>query len=87
MPSTSVHLPADLLETLDRLAAEEKVPRNRIIVEAIRQAIARRARRWPEGYFSGDHLDRRDIEAIRSGAEDFDRRIREERRCRTREPL
>lgn len=38
---TSVHLPKDLLEEIDRRAAEEGLSRNRYIVEALRASIER----------------------------------------------
>jgi predicted transcriptional regulator len=87
MPSTSIHLPDDLLEALNRLAAEEQVPRNRIIVEAIREAVRRRDRRWPDGYFSGSHLGKRDLEDLRSAGEELERRILDGRRTRSRSPF
>ncbi len=87
MPSTSVYLPDDLLDALDRLAADEGVPRNRLIVDALREALARKRRRWQSGYFSGEHLSPEDVEELRSGAVEFDRSLREGRRSRRRPPF
>ena len=87
MPSTSVHLPEDLLEALNRLAAKERIPRNRIIVDAIREAVERRSRRWPEGYFEGAHLADGDLAELETGAAELDRQIRAERRSSTRAPF
>lgn len=87
MPNTSVHLPADLLDALNRLARERRVPRNRIIVQALREAVERRGRRWPPGYFEGEHLTDRDLKELRAGRSEFDDTLREARTGRRSSPF
>lgn len=86
MPNTSVHFPGSLLASLDRIAAERGISRNRVIVESCRRTAEERAR-WPEGFFSNDHLAGDEIEALREAGEEFERAIGAARRSRTKPPL
>lgn len=54
---TSVHLPKPLLERLDRRARQLAVSRNRLIVRAVENELAR-DREWSAGFF--DRLARVD---------------------------
>lgn len=47
---TSLHIPAPLLQTVDRLAKSHKISRNRFIVEALKKEVAA-ARDWSPGFF------------------------------------
>lgn len=71
MPSTSVHFPGSILESLDHLAAEEGISRNRLIVEACRAVLARR-REWPEALFDETRLSPGELDELRAGAEEFE---------------
>lgn len=55
--ATSVHIPAPLLEAVDRRARALKISRNRLIVQALEREIIGGAD-WPAGFFerlgSGD---------------------------------
>lgn len=51
MASTSVYLPAPMVEHLDRLAAERGTSRNRIVLEAIEALLAAERGTWPPGFF------------------------------------
>ena len=86
MPSTSVHFPAALLASLNRIAAERGISRNRVIVESCTRAAAERAS-WPEGFFSNDHLTAAEIAVLQEAGAEFDRAIRIARSSRTGPPF
>ena len=54
MTSTSVHLPAAIVEKLDRLAAQHGTSRNRIILLACEKLLAERRVEWPAAFFDSD---------------------------------
>ncbi len=60
MPSTSVHVPEDLLRRLDRVAKRRRVSRNRLIVDACRAVAGEGRGEWPEGFFAHDRLSSQD---------------------------
>ena len=66
MPSTSVHLPHDLVATLDALAARRRVSRNRLILEACECLVQQDAGEWPEGFFANDDLSAADLRKLRA---------------------
>lgn len=66
MPSTSVHLPTDLLDRLDRVARRRRVSRNRLITEACRAVVGAGRTEWPESFFATECLSARDLELLRS---------------------
>lgn len=86
MPNTSVHFPESLLASLNRIAAERGISRNRLIVESCRRAAEERAL-WPADFFSDDHLSADDLRMLGEGGEDLDRAIRAGRRSRTDPPF
>lgn len=86
MPNTSVHFPEPLLASLDRIAAERGISRNRVIVESCRRTAEERAQ-WSPGFFSNDHLSAEDLRVLREGCEDFEGAIRAARRSRTDPPF
>ena len=47
--ATTVHIPPDLLERLDRRAREQGVSRNRVIVRAIEREL-QQGTGWPPGF-------------------------------------
>jgi len=51
MASTSVHLPRDLIASLDALAARRKVSRDRLIAEACERLIREHQGEWPKDFF------------------------------------
>lgn len=71
MATTSIHLPPDLLEQLDRIANDRGVSRNRVIVESCRVTVQNHRGRWPEGFVEGDQLTDDDLELLRGGADGF----------------
>lgn len=86
MPNTSVHFPEPLLESLDRIAREQGKSRNRLIVESCRRTIEERAR-WPDGFFSNDHLSAKQLQVLQEDCEDFEQAIRAARRSRSAPPF
>ncbi len=51
MPSTTIHIPDDILTEIDRTAKRKKISRNRFVLEACKEALQRDAGEWPEGFF------------------------------------
>lgn len=86
MGSTSVHIPRELLDELDRSAAERGMSRNRLIVEACRQAVRAR-HRWPEGFFSNARFSAEELSELQGGAEAFAAATARSRRNRRPRPL
>lgn len=86
MPDTSVHFPAPLLASLDRVARERGTSRNRLIVESCRRAVEEQAR-WPDGFFSNHHLNAEELQVLQEGCEDFEQAVRATRRSRTDPPF
>jgi hypothetical protein len=51
MASTTFHIPNDLLAEIDRAAEILRTSRNRFVLQACREALARQAGEWPAGFF------------------------------------
>ena len=66
MPSTSVHLPAELLKRLDRAARRRRISRNRLVTEACRSIVDAGRAKWPDDFFATERLSRRDLAFLRS---------------------
>jgi hypothetical protein len=71
MPSTSVHLSAELLKQLDRAARKLRVSRNRLITEACRSVVAGGAHNWPRDFFATDRLATKDVARLRDTFSDW----------------
>jgi predicted DNA-binding protein len=85
--STSVHLPAKLIERLDQLARESGRSRNSLIRQAL-EAYASRAREsWPEDFLSADRLPEGDVRDLQDSLEDWLVTLRSSRRNRSRGPF
>jgi len=82
VPSTSVHLPDDLLARLDRAARRRRVSRNRLIVEACRSVVGEGQNDWPEDFFAGDRLRPGALELLRSTFGDWSRDLQAARRSK-----
>ncbi len=83
MPSTSVHLPHDLVITLDALAVRRRVSRNRLILEACERLIQQDVGEWPEAFFANDDLSAADLRELREAGRALEvatRRLRRNRR-------
>jgi hypothetical protein len=86
MANTSVHLPASLLEELNRIAAERGVSRNALIVESCRRLVEQR-RSWPAGLFADDHLTEEEVNELLRSEKDFTEQISKARKSRRRPPF
>ena len=83
MPSTSVHLPRNLVASLDALAARRRVSRNRLILEACERLVQQDAGEWPQGFFTNDDLSAADLRELRAAGRALEattRRLRRNRR-------
>ncbi len=87
MASTSVHLPDEVRERLDAMAARTGKTRNALIVEACRRIVDEALGGWPEDFFLEGRLSRADLAELRAGGEEMERSIREGRRSKRRAPL
>lgn len=87
MSNTSVHLPDDLLERLDRAARRRRVSRNRLIVEACERALEEERGAWPPGYFSERRFEKGELEALRADFGHWMRAITSTRRSVKRPPF
>ena len=85
VPNTSVHFPAVVLAGLDRVAADQGISRNRLIVEACRRTLEEALP--PEDFFTDAHLSAADLRLLRQSRGELDRAIESSRRSRTRPPF
>ena len=69
------------------LATESGASRNSLIVGAVREALQRRERRWPPGFFANDHLSAEELEELCAGEVELARTILDGRRSRTAPPF
>ena len=87
MTSTSVHLPPGLLARLDRLAVRSGVSRNRLVVRALEEMVARSGGEWPADFFSNEHLSAADLAQLRKGAKELLESVRAGRRSKKAAPF
>jgi len=52
VPSTTFHVPDDLLKDIDRAARVRGESRNKFVLQACREALARKAGDWPLDFFT-----------------------------------
>ena len=64
MPSTTVHIPDELLSQIDQIVKEKEISRNRFIIQACEQALNNSAGRWPEDFFEPE-LSGKDLRLLR----------------------
>ena len=81
MPSTTVHFPPELLERIDAVAQRQGMSRNRFVMRACRDAIARDAGEWPEGFFRLD-LDPAELAVLREAGTELEIGVLRARRSR-----
>ena len=55
MASATFHIPDDLLGAIDRAARGMGMSRNRFVLQACREALARQAGEWPAGFFDSSY--------------------------------
>ena len=51
MASTTFHIPDEILHEIDRAARGKGMSRNRFVLQACNEALARQAGEWPSGFF------------------------------------
>ena len=69
---------------MDRLAARERVSRNRLILRACEEYLERQGGTWPAGFFEPASEDPDDIEELRAATEELEVAIQAGRRNRGR---
>lgn len=82
MPSTTVHIPDNLLAELDNVVKNKGISRNRYIVEACRRALENEAGRWPEDFFASD-IEPDDLVLLNEGADEMVSAIMSNRKNRS----
>lgn len=87
MPTTTVHLPSELLRALSGVAARRKTSRNRLVVEACRRLVEEDLGEWPVGLLELAHLSPRERRELAAAGTEMERAIRGARRNRRRPPL
>ncbi len=81
MPSTTVHFPPQLLEQIDAVARRQGVSRNRFVMRACQDSLAKDAGEWPERFFHLD-LDPGELAALREAGHEMEQGIRAARHSR-----
>jgi hypothetical protein len=81
MPSTTVHFPPQLLEQIDTVARRQGVSRNRFVMRACQDALAKDAGVWPQRFFQLD-LAPEELAALRDAGQEMEQGIRAARRSR-----
>mgnify|MGYP001765626306 CR=1 FL=1 len=82
MASTSVHLPRDLIASLDALAARRKVSRNRLITEACEGLVRADRGEWPQDFFTRNDLSAAELRTLRAAGRELEGVIRRRRNRR-----
>jgi metal-responsive CopG/Arc/MetJ family transcriptional regulator len=83
MPSTTVHIPDDLLSRIDQVVKEENISRNRFIIQACEQALNSYAGVWPENFFNSE-LDKESLKLLEESVSEMEHNIMSRRKSRTR---
>ncbi|MBN1837360.1 MAG: hypothetical protein JW820_16010 [Spirochaetales bacterium] len=81
MPTTTVHLPGELLQKMDAAARRRGISRNRFVVEACEEAVAADAGQWPEDLFELG-LSGEDQALLEQASAELERAVLENRRNR-----
>lgn len=82
MASTSVHLPRELIASLDALAARRKVSRNRLIAEACEKLVREDPGEWPEDFFVDEDLSASELRTLRAAGRELESVLRKRRNRR-----
>jgi Ribbon-helix-helix protein, copG family len=82
VPTTTVHLPTELLAALDALAARTNVSRDRLVIEACEHLIHCNRGTWPPGFLESTHLSTKDRRALAAAGQALERSMRRARRKR-----
>lgn len=82
MASTSVHLPRELIASLDALAARRRVSRNHLIAEACERLVRADRGEWPQGFFTRNDLSAADLRTLRAAGKELEGILRRRRNRR-----
>ena len=82
MASTSVHLPRDLIASLDAMAARRKVSRNRLITEACEKLVQEDSGKWPMDFFRDEDLSPSELRTLRAAGRRLESVLRRRRNRR-----
>ena len=82
MPSTTVHIPDNLLSRIDHIVKEQSISRNRFIIQACEQALNSYAGQWPEDFFSSE-LDEENLKLLEQSVLEMEQNIINRRKNRT----
>lgn len=81
MPSTTVHIPDELLSKIDQRVKEMEISRNSFIIQACEQALENTAGQWPEGFFDIEYNED-DLALLREGVQEMEDAIVSKRKNR-----
>ena len=81
MPSTTFHIPDDILREIDRLAEKRNISRNKLVIEACKAELARDAGEWPERFFF-PRVSREEQNLLREATAEMENAVYEHRRNR-----
>lgn len=81
MPSTTIHIPDDILKRIDAIAHRRRISRNRLVREALEEVVARDAGEWPDSFFSPP-VDPQDRELLQEATRELETTITRARRNR-----
>ena len=81
MPSTTVHIPNELLSKIDQAVKEKEISRNRFIIQACEHALNNIAGEWPAGFFDPD-LSEEDLKILSEGVREMEQAIIDKRKNR-----
>ena len=82
MPSTTVHLPDELLARINQKIIEIGTSRNRFIIKACEEALKKSAGRWPEDFFEPD-ISSANLRMLKEGVTEMEDAIMRMRKNRT----
>lgn len=74
MTSTTFHIPDDFLREIDRAAQTMHVSRNRFVLQACEEALARQAGEWPAGFFDSSYSTE-DEELLSEATRDLEKSV------------
>ena len=86
MPSTTVHIPDQLLSRIDKAVKEQNISRNRFIIQACEEALNHMGGEWPNGFFE-PLPEEKDLNLLREATVEMEKIIFAKRKNRSRAPL
>lgn len=87
MPTTTIHLPVNLLRALDAVAARRKATRNRLVMEACQRLVEEDLGEWPPGFFEMTHLSPKQRRELEAAGREMEKAILAARRNRRNPPF